>query len=101
MTTATAEYEESLAALVDVTTNNIQKYIKDEAAHYIATIAQRVNISLKVALTISYVFFVVCCSQPSLICSVSASEKRVSFSEMDDLVAEDSCRILEGAYGKP
>jgi hypothetical protein len=44
-------YEDSLAALVDETTKNIQAYVKDEAA-YIATIAQRVNISLKVALTI-------------------------------------------------
>jgi len=49
----TAEYEESLAALVDVTTKNIQTHIAGEAATHIATIAQRVNISLKVALAIS------------------------------------------------
>ncbi|KAG8217987.1 hypothetical protein J3R82DRAFT_6160 [Butyriboletus roseoflavus] len=46
-------HEESLSTLVDVTTKNIQKYIKDEAAHYMAAIAQRVNISLKVELTIA------------------------------------------------
>lgn len=51
--TAMEGYEESLSILVDVTTKNIQKYVKDEAAHYIATIAQRVNISLKVELTIA------------------------------------------------
>ena len=44
-------YEDSLAALVDETTKNIQAYVNNEAAN-IATIAQRVNISLKVALTI-------------------------------------------------
>ena len=46
-------YQDSLAVLVDETTKNIQTYVKDEAALYIATIAQRVNISLKVALTIA------------------------------------------------
>ena len=44
-------YGDSLAALVDETTKNIQAYVNNEAAN-IATIAQRVNISLKVALTI-------------------------------------------------
>lgn len=51
--TAVDGYEDSLAALVDETTKNIHTYIKDEAAHHIAAIAQRVNISLKLALTIA------------------------------------------------
>lgn len=46
-------YEDSLAALINETDKNIQMYVKDEAAHYIAAIAQRVNLSLKVALTIA------------------------------------------------
>jgi len=53
MMTAMEGYEDSLAALIDETAKNIQTYVKDEAAHYIATIAQRVNLSLKVALTIA------------------------------------------------
>jgi len=44
-------YEDSLATL-DETTKNIKAYINDDAAHCIAAIAQRVNISLKIALTI-------------------------------------------------
>lgn len=99
--TAEEGYEDTLAALVDMTTENIRKYVKDEAAHYIATIAQRVNISLKVALTITYVSFIVCLSQPLSTSAVSASEKRVSFGQTEVPVAEDGCRILEGACDKP
>jgi len=36
-------YEGNCAALVEDTTRIIQKYIKDEAAHYVTTIARRVN----------------------------------------------------------
>ncbi|KAF8126039.1 hypothetical protein EV363DRAFT_1528881 [Boletus edulis] len=53
LVSTTEGYEESLAALVDVTTKDIQKYVKDEAVHYIAAIAQRVSISVKIALTMS------------------------------------------------
>jgi len=101
LTTAEGGYEDSLAALVDMTTENIRKYVKDEAAHYIATIAQRVNISLKVALTITYVFFIVCLSQPYPTSAASASEKRVSPGQTEVPVAEDGCRVLEGACDKP
>ena len=46
-------YENDLVELVDETTKNIQTYAKDEATLYIATIAQRVSISLKVKSTIA------------------------------------------------
>ena len=52
-TTAEEEYEGSLSELVEKTTRNIEKHIKNEAAHYMATMAQRVNITLKVAATIA------------------------------------------------
>ena len=51
--TAEEEYKDSLSELVEKTTRNIEKHIKNEAAHYIATMAQRVNITLKVTATIA------------------------------------------------
>ena len=51
--TAMKGYENDLVELVDETTKNIQTYAKDEATLYIATIAQRVSISLKVKSTIA------------------------------------------------
>ena len=51
--TAAEDYEVSLSELVEKTTRNIQKHIEHEAAYYVATMAQRVNITLKVAATIA------------------------------------------------
>ena len=54
MIAAMEGYDNSLVALVDETTKNIKTYLKDEAALHVASIAQRVSISLKVASTIAY-----------------------------------------------
>ena len=53
--TAMEGYENDLVELVKETTKNIQTYAKGEATLYIATIAQRASISLKVASTITWV----------------------------------------------
>ena len=50
---AAEDYEGSLSELVEKTTRNVQKHIKDQVAYYVATVAQRVNIALKVAATIA------------------------------------------------
>ena len=51
--TAAEDYDSSLAALVEETTKNIATHVEHEAAYYVATMAQRVNITLKVAATIA------------------------------------------------
>lgn len=42
-------YEDSLVPLVEKTTRNAEAYVKNEAAHHITTIAQRVNTSPRAA----------------------------------------------------
>ena len=54
MVTVMEGCDDALVALVDETTKYIKNYLKDEAALHIASIAQRVSISLKIASTIAY-----------------------------------------------
>ena len=50
--TAEEDYEGSLSELVENTTRHIEKHIKNEAAHYIVTMARRATIALKAEATI-------------------------------------------------
>ena len=100
MITGMDGYEDSRVTLMEEAMRNVKFYLKDEAVLYLAAIAQRVSISLKVAATISFISLVFS-SRSLLLRFLPVPEKRVSPSQTAILGADDRCRILEGAQSKP